>query len=652
MIKSNREYKEAVSKLKKWADAYYIDDNPLVTDEVYDKLYHDVQDYEKAHPQEIDSSSPTQRVGAPLKEGYKKAKHPSRMWSMEDVFNEQELIEWMERINKIEPVSRYYIEPKFDGASLNLIYEGGKLVQAITRGNGVEGEDVTNNAKAIKSIRLEIDYKGYIEIRGEVLMKFAEFERINKERLHRGEQLFANPRNAAAGSLRQLDPKIVAERNLLFMPWGVGVNSLDFDYLSDLMDFVYKLGFREPPVRKICHKLEEIEQMYEEFIKMRPTLEVMLDGMVVKVDSLPKQAVLGYTQKAPRWQVAYKFPAIEKQTKLLDVILQVGRTGVITPVAKLEPVNIEGVIVERATLNNFDFIEKLDVRIGDVVTLIRSGDVIPKIIKVLKEYRDGDEVEIKRPTRCPVCHSPVLDEGALIKCQNISCPARVVNSIIHFASKGCMNIDGLGTKIVELLFEKKLVLDLEDIYKLKDKKDELLSLEGFKEKRVDNLLNAIEDSRKRECWRFVKGLGIEHIGEVAAKKICQKFKDGFLNASKEELLAIEGFGEEMEESYIEFMQVNRDKVLRLLSIITLEMPQEVKKESPFSGKTVVLTGSMSRPRSEIKEMLESLGAKVTGSVSKKTDFIIYGEDPGSKLEKAKKLGVAIITQEQMEEMVG
>ncbi len=652
MITNNSEYKEAVAKLKEWADAYYIEDNPLVTDEVYDKLYHEVQDYEKAHPQEIDPSSPTQRVGAPLKEGFKKAKHPSRMWSMEDVFNKQELIDWMERINKIESVRRYYIEPKFDGASLNLIYEDGKLVQAITRGNGVEGEDVTNNAKAIKSIRLEIDYKGYIEIRGEVLMKFAEFERINKERLHRGEQLFANPRNAAAGSLRQLDPKIVAERNLIFMPWGVGVNSLDFDYLSDLMDFVYKLGFREPPVRKICHKLEEIEQMYEEFVKMRPTLEVMLDGMVVKVDSLAKQAVLGYTQKAPRWQVAYKFPAIEKQTKLLDVILQVGRTGVITPVAKLEPVNIEGVIVERATLNNFDFIEKLDVRIGDVVTLIRSGDVIPKIIKVLKEYRDGDEIEIKRPTHCPVCHSPVLDEGALIKCQNISCPARVVNSIIHFASKGCMNIDGLGTKIVELLFEKKLVLDLEDIYKLKDKREQLLALEGFKEKRVDNLLNAIEDSRKRECWRFVKGLGIEHIGEVAAKKICQKFKDGFLNATKEELLAIDGFGEEMEESYIEFMQVNRDKVLRLLSIITLEMPQEVKKESPFSGKTVVLTGSMSRPRSEIKEMLESLGAKVTGSVSKKTDFVIYGEDPGSKLEKAKKLGVAILSEEQMEEMVG
>ncbi len=649
MIKDINDYKEAVAKLKEWADAYYIDDNPIVTDEVYDKLYHEVKAYEQKHPEDIDYSSPTQRVGAPLKDGFKKAKHPSRMWSMEDVFETSELREWLDRVNRLEPVNRYYIEPKFDGASLNLIYDGGKLIQAITRGNGVEGEDVTNNAKAINSIRLEIDYTGFIEIRGEVLLSYREFERINKERLESGEQLFANPRNAAAGSLRQLDPAVVASRNLLFMPWGVGVNSLDFKYLSDMMDFVYKLGFREPPIRKICHTIEEIESVYKELIELRPKLEVMLDGMVVKVDSLAKQLILGYTQKAPRWQVAYKFPAIEKQTKLLDVILQVGRSGVITPVAKLEPVNIEGVVVERATLNNFDFIEKLDVRIGDVVTLIRSGDVIPKIIRVLPEYRDGDEKPIERPTHCPVCHSEVLDEGALIKCQNISCPARVVNNIIHFASKGCMNIDGLGNKIVELLYEKGLVTNVEDIYHLS--REKLLELEGFKEKRVDNLLSAIEDSKKRECWRFIKGLGIEHIGEVAAKKICAKFKENFLEATKEELLEIDGIGEEMAESYIEFMQVNREKVERLLEYIELIMPKEVTKESPFTGKTIVLTGSMSRPRSEIKAMLESLGAKVTNSVSKKTDFVIYGEDAGSKLKKANELGVATLTEEELDNML-
>ena len=651
MIKNLQEYKEAVEKLKKWADAYYIYDNPIVTDETYDKLYHEVKAYEEAHPNSIDPNSPTQRVGAPIKDGFKKAKHPSRMWSMEDVFSKEELIEWVNRVKKLEPVDRFYVEPKFDGASLNLIYDDGKLIKAITRGDGVEGEDVTNNARAIKSIPLEIDYKKFIEIRGEVLMRFKDFERINQERLERNDSIFANPRNAAAGSLRQLDPKIVAKRNLIFMPWGVGVNSLNFEYLSELMDFVYKLGFKEPPIRKICKSVEEIEEVYEELIKLRPKLEVMLDGMVVKVDSLKAQERLGYTQKAPRWQVAYKFPAIEKETKILDVILQVGRTGVITPVAKLEPVNIEGVIVERATLNNFDYIEKLDIRIGDVVTIIRSGDVIPKIIRVLKEYRDGDEKEIKRPTNCPVCHSPLLDEGALIKCQNISCPARVVNSIIHYASKGCMNIDGLGAKTVELLYNKGLLRSLEDIYTLKDKRDELLALEGFKEKKVDNLLNSIEESKKRECWRFVKGLGIEHIGEVAAKKICLKFKDNFINATKEELLAIDGFGKEMAESYIEFMQVNKDKVLKLLEYLDLEMPKDVIKDSPFKGKTIVLTGTMDKPRSEIKQMLESLGAKVTNSVSKKTDFVIYGKDAGSKLKKAQELGVATLTFKEMEEML-
>ena len=644
-----KDYKEAVAKLKKWADAYYIDDNPIVTDEEYDMLYHEVVAFEQSNSSVIDNTSPTQRVGAAIKDGFKKAEHPSRMWSMEDVFDTTELIEWRERVGKIVSVDSYYIEPKFDGASMNLIYDGGKLVQAITRGNGVEGEDVTNNAKAINSIRLEIDYKGFIEIRGEILLSYKEFERINKERLESDEQLFANPRNAAAGSLRQLDPAVVASRNLQFMPWGVGVNDLGYDKLSDVMDFVYKLGFKEPPVREICTSIEQIESVYKKLIEIRPNLEVMLDGMVVKVDSVAKQELLGFTQKAPRWQVAYKFPAIEKQTKLLDVILQVGRSGVITPVAKLEPVNIEGVVVERATLNNFDFIEKLDVRVGDAVTLIRSGDVIPKIIRVLPEYREGSEKQIERPALCPVCKSEVLDEGALIKCQNISCSARVVSNIIHFASKGCMNIDGLGNKIVETLFNNDLVKSVEDIYHLE--REKLLELEGFKQKRVDNLLSAIEDSKKRDCWRLIKGLGIEHIGEVAAKKICTKFKERFLEASKEELLEIDGIGEEMAESYIEFVQVNRDRVERLLEYIELNMPQEISKDSPFSGKTVVLTGSMSKSRGEIKAMLEMLGAKVTGSVSKKTDFVIYGEDAGSKLKKAIELGVTTITEIELDSML-
>ncbi len=645
------EYKKAVETLKKWAYAYYIEDNPLVADEVYDKLYREVEEYEKSHPEDIDPTSPTQRVGAPLKEGFRKAKHLSRMWSMEDVFDAAEFEEWMDRIAKDFPNERYYVEPKFDGASLNLIYENGLLKQAITRGDGVEGEDVTNNARTINSIRLEIDHKDLIEIRGEVLMTIREFNRINAERIERGETPFANPRNAAAGSLRQLDPRITAKRSLIFQPWGVGVHSLKYDYLSEIMAYVYDLGFRKPPIRRVCKSSEEIEEIYEELKDMRPNLDVMLDGMVVKVDRIAAQKALGYTVKAPRWMVAYKFPAVEKQTRIKDVLFQVGRTGVVTPVAVLEPVEVEGVIVERATLNNFDYIEKMDVRIGDMVTLIRSGDVIPKIIKVLTQYRTGKEKRIERPTECPVCGSELLDEGKLVKCQNINCPARVVNSIIYFASKQCLNIEGLGDKIVEQLYEQGLVREVEDLYHLK--MEDLLKLEGFKQKKAQNLLDAIERSKGAECWRFINALGIEHIGEVASKKICQTYGLDFIDLSREQLMAIEGFGEEMAESYLEFMRVNRQKVERLMRIVEPRPPQKEEIiESPFTGKSVVLTGTMKKPRGEIKAMLEYLGAKVTGSVSKKTDFVIYGEDPGSKYENAKRLGVRLMSEEEMWELAG
>jgi len=650
-MKSSREYKEAVKKLKEWAYAYYIEDNPFVTDEVYDKLYHEVLEYEREHPEDIDSTSPTQRVGAVLNDGFQKAKHLSRMWSMEDVFNAKEFEEWVARIYKNFPNERFYVEPKFDGASLNLIYENGSLKQAITRGNGVEGEDVTNNARTIQSIRLEIEHKGLIEIRGEVLMTKQEFERINEERAKLGEPLFANPRNAAAGSLRQLDPKIVAKRNLIFQPWGVGVHDLPLEYLSEVMDYVYNLGFRKPPIRRVCETVDEIEAIYDELHKMRDTLDVMLDGMVVKVDRFSAQEALGYTVKSPRWIVAYKFPAVEKQTRIKDIVLQVGRTGVITPVALLEPVEIEGVIVERATLHNFDEIERKDIRIGDMVIIIRSGDVIPKIIKVLENFRTGNERKIERPDECPVCKLELLDEGALIKCQNLNCSARVVNSIIYFASKQCLNIDGLGEKIVEQLYNKRLVKQIEDLYNLS--MDDLLKLEGFKEKKAKNLLDAIEKSKGVECWRFINSLGIEHIGEVASKKICQTYGLEFMKLCKDELMELEGFGEEMAESFLEFMRVNGDKVARLLEIIQPQAPeQEEIQKSAFTSKTIVLTGTMSKSRGEIKAMLEKMGAKVTGSVSKKTDIVIYGEDAGSKYEKAKQLGVRLMSEDEMWSSLG
>jgi len=652
MIKNHNEYKKAVETLKKWAYYYYVLDNPLVTDEEYDKLYREVEEYEKTHPNEIDPSSPTQRVGDVVLESFEKAKHLSRMWSMEDVFNEEDFLDWVGRVKRIlghEDFS-FYIEPKFDGASLNLVYENGKLRRAETRGDGEIGEDVTLNARTIKSIPLEIKEKSLIEIRGEVVIKKSDFEKLNEERLKNGEPTFANPRNAASGSLRQLDPKITAKRPLMFYPWGVGVNSLNYEKYSELMDYIYSLGFKEPPKRGICKDIPCVEKKYEEFVEFRDKFEVMLDGMVVKIDEIKYHDILGYTQKYPRWMVAYKFPAVEKETIIEDVVIQVGRTGVLTPVAVLKPVEIGGVTVERATLHNFDEIERMDIRIGDHVIVIRSGDVIPKITKVLTWKRTGKERPIPRPTHCPVCGAEVLDEGALIKCQNLSCPARVVNTIIYFASKNCLDIEGLGESVAKLLYEHGLVKDVTDLFKLKVEDLEKLPL--FARKKAENLINAIKSKVGVECWRFVNALGIEHIGEVASKKICEKFGVEFYKHDPFEFEEIEGFGPEMVKSIAEYIRVNKEKIEKLIKILKPKNPEKKEvKESPFTGKTVVLTGTMSKPRSEIKKILEDLGAKVTNSVSKKTDFVIYGEDPGSKYDKAVKLGVNLLSEEEMWSLV-
>ena len=573
------------------------------------------------------------------------------MWSLEDVFNEDDLQKWLTRIDKFDEQVTFYCEPKYDGASLNLVYENGKLVQAITRGDGVEGEDITQNAKTIKTIPLTIDYKEPIEIRGEVVIFKAEFERINEERAKSGENLFANPRNAAAGSLRQLDSSITAGRNLVFLPYGIGENSLDILRLSQRMEFIYSLGFKMPPHRGLCEGFEAIEAIYETMKDDRESYEMMLDGMVVKVDQIDSQENMGYTVKYPRWAVAYKFPAVEKITTVKDIILQVGRSGVITPVAIVAPTNIDGVVVERATLHNFDEIQRKDIRINDQVIILRSGDVIPKIIKVLEIHRDGSQREVSRPAECPVCGSELLDEGALIKCQNLTCKARVVNSIIYFASKQCLNIDGLGDKIVKTLFDSGLVQSVEDIFTLT--LENLLALEGFKEKKSQNLLDSIENVKGCDCWRFINALGIEHIGEVASKSLCSVFGLSFVDATKEQLLEIDGIGEEMAEAVLEFVRVNHEHILRLQNVLNPKIPEpkaEVK-ENPFKGKTVVLTGSMSRPRDEIKKMLELLGAKISGSVSKKTDMVIYGEDAGSKYDKAIELGVSLVTEDELREML-
>ncbi len=644
-------YLESIKTLNKYAYYYYVLDDPLTTDEVYDKLYHEVVEFEEKNPDKTVPYSPTQRVGDIVSDGFEKAPHLSRMWSLEDLFNSQDLQKWLDKIAKLSEGISFYCEPKFDGASLNLIYDKGELQQAITRGDGVIGEDITQNAKTIRSIPLKIDYDKRLEIRGEVVIFKDEFEKINQERSRSRESLFANPRNAAAGSLRQLDPRITAARNLVFLPYGIGENELDLPLLSERMHFVYELGFRRPPLRSLAKDFDEIEAIYQKMKDAREGFDMMLDGMVIKVNQIEAQEEMGYTVKNPRWSSAYKFPAVEKITTVKDIILQVGRSGAVTPVALVEPTPIEGVVVERASLHNFDEIERKDIRIGDKVIILRSGDVIPKIIKVLVHERGEGVQPYPRPTQCPVCASELLDEGALTKCQNLECSSRVVNSIIYFSSKPCLNIDGLGDKIVETLFEKGLIKSVIDLYSLSI--EQLLALEGFKEKKTKNIIDAIEGSKGKECWRFVNGLGIEHIGEVASKALCANFGLSFVSARKESLLAIEGIGEEMAESLLEFVRVNREYIQRLQDVLEPLEP-EAKEEAaanPFKNKTVVLTGSMSESRGNIKAMLEALGSKVSGSVSKKTDYLIYGEDAGSKYDKAVSLDVKTITEETMREML-
>ena len=647
---NKNEYDLNIEKLISWAKAYYVFDNPIATDEEYDKLARVCLAFEQQYPELSHPNSPNKRVGGFVLDGFEKASHLSRMWSQEDVFNTQELEDWIKRASKVNTNLEFFCQPKFDGASLNIIYENGVLKQAITRGDGSIGEDVTNNVKTIHSIPLEIKEKSLIEIRGEIVIKKADFEKINQERLINNEQVFANPRNAAAGSLRQLDPTITAKRKLFFNVWGIGQNSLEFKKSSEVMDYIYSLGFVKPPMQTITSSVEGIEDLYHKIIGLRDEIEMMLDGMVVKINDIETQDELGYTVKFPRWSCAYKFPALEKTTKIKDIILQVGRTGVITPVAVVEPTDIEGVVVERASLHNFDEIERKDIRINDEVIIIRSGDVIPKITKVFTERRDGTQKEISRPTSCPDCSSELLDDGALIKCQNLDCPSRVVNSIIYFASKNCMNIDGLGNKIVETLVNEKKIYDILDLYSLKY--EDLENLEGFKEKKINNLLNAIENTKGTALHRIINALGIEHIGEVASKQICLEFGLNVINVDYDSLIALDGLGGQMANSFCEFMRVNKELVLKLFEIIT-PMVEEKKEvlENAFKGKTVVITGTMSVSRGDIKTMLENLGAKVASSVSKKTDYVIYGDEAGSKYDKAIELNVKTLTENEMDLML-
>lgn len=647
-IMDKNEYKKAVELLNSWARAYYTSDSPIATDEEYDTLYKKVVEFEKENPALILSYSPTQKIGGAISDGFTKAAHIAKMWSMEDVFNDDELMAWIKRGDKAD--ESFFCEPKFDGASLNLLYENGILISAITRGDGEVGEDVTANAKVINSIPLQIAYKEKIEIRGEVLISKKDFDLLNEMRIKEGETLLANPRNAAAGSLRQLDSAVVKKRHLVFVPWGVGYNNFNYEKHSEVMSFVRSLGFYEDSFVRICKDSSEVMAAFKELHKKRDDKEFMLDGMVVRVDSLKTQERLGFTVKFPKFMVAYKFPALERSTKLKNVAFQVGRSGVITPVGEVEPVNIDGAVVRNVTLHNFEEIKRLGLMINDSVGIIRSGDVIPKITSVFKDRRDGSQREIVAPTRCPSCNQELLNEEIFIRCQNIDCSSRVINSLIYFCSKKCMNIDGFGEAVCKLLYDEGLVRKVSDLYSLK--KSDFNGLKGFGEKSVLNLLNAVESSKGCELYRFVTALGIDHIGEVAARKLDESFGLELFDKSVDEVMQIEGFGEIMAKSFTLFCSINRAKIEQLLSYIK---PQSIKKvvdkNSLFYGKTVVITGVLSRSRDYFKDYLLGLGATVSNSVSKKTDFLLCGEKAGSKKERALELGIEILDEESFFKMV-
>ena len=638
------EYRSAVDTLNAWARAYYTDDRPIASDEEYDELYSQAEKFEEQNPTLALPYSPTRRIGGAISEGFSKLAHGAQMWSMEDIFDDADLLAWLARGEKSG--AQFYVEPKFDGASLNLTYEGGVLISAATRGDGLIGEDVTQNARAIKSVPLQIPYEGRIEIRGETLIAKSDFDALNDERAANGESLFSNPRNAAAGSLRQLDSAIVAKRKLKFIPWGVGEHSLSFALHSQIMEFVRSLGFLRDEFCRICKSASEIRAAYEALHMLRASKDLMLDGMVIRVNELSKCAQMGYTVKFPRFMVAYKFPAVEKVTRLREINLQVGRTGAVTPVAVVDSVNIDGANVSNATLHNFDEIARLGLMKNDFVGIIRSGDVIPKITSVYKQRRDGTQSEISRPDRCPVCGERLLDEGALIKCQNLDCKARVIGSLIYFCSKKCMNIEGLSDATITQLFESGKISKISDIYALGAQ--DLAGLEGFADKKISNLLGAINASKNAPLERFIASLGIEHIGEVAARKIATAFGQDWLDASEDEILRLEGFGEAMARSLAEFCKINREKILNLSEIITPRAPQMQTTKSVFTDRSVVITGTLSRPRDEFKARLLAMGAKVQGSVSAKTDFVLAGAEAGSKLQKARSLGVRVIDESEFE----
>ena len=647
-------------ELEKYSIEYYVYDNPSVSDQEYDRLMQELMALEEKHPEMYDANSPSQRIIGQVLEGFEKVRHDSQMLSLGNVFNYEEIEEFVTRIQGSVKDAEFVVECKYDGLAMSLIYENGSFVRAVTRGDGLVGEDVSTNIKTIQSIPMHIPERRHVEVRGEVYMPKKSFEELNERQKKNNQALFANPRNAAAGSIRQLDSGVCASRKLDAY-WYYFQNAQDFGILTqqEALDRMRSLNFKVNPLYKVCKNTKEIWEFIQSIQEKRNDLPYEIDGMVIKLNSLSDQRTLGSTAKVPRYATAYKFPAERVQTRLLDIVITVGRTGKITPNAVLEPVRIAGTTVSAAQLHNEDMILSKDLRINDIVVVQKAGEIIPEVVSSVKERRDGSQVPYVYPTHCPVCGSRLvrLEGEAAHYCINQDCPARVVESMIHFASRDAMDIDTLGDKKIEQLHEFGFLNSIEDIYFLHEHREELLEKRGYQKKSVDKMLETIETSKKQPLALLLYGLGIRQVGKKAAAILANYFgsMDALMKSDVDTLVSINDIGPITAQSIVEFFKdESNQKLIQTLKEQGLNMIQEKQeiKASRFTNKTVVLTGTLEHyTRNEAKEILENLGANVSGSVSKKTDYVIYGTAAGSKLAKAQNLGVATMSEEEFVEEV-
>ncbi|MCA1927132.1 MAG: NAD-dependent DNA ligase LigA [Calditerrivibrio sp.] len=645
------EYLNLVAELNHHCVRYYIYNDPIISDYEYDMLYRKLLEFERLHPEMVSEDSPSKRVGFKI-DKTKTLKHDMKMLSLDNVYSEGELLNFINRSSKhFDGEILWTVEPKIDGAAVSIIYEGGVLKSAISRGDGYEGEDILHNVRTIRTLPVKIKETGKFILRGEVFLSKENFKLINEERKRKGEPLFANPRNAAAGTLKLLDSSIAAKRGLDIFIYSIEEGRKYKGHFED-MEYLRELNFPVNENITIGHR-DTIFTRVKEIGNLRSSLSYDIDGAVVKVNDYEIREILGETIKYPRWAIAYKFEAEQATTLLKDVSFQVGRTGIVTPVAILEPVNISGSTVSKASLHNEDEIHRLGVKIGDTVFVEKSGEIIPKVVKVVEEKRNGDEKDIVFPTECPSCKNVLKKVDAYWKCLNLKCPDRIKGGIIHFASRDAMDIKGLGEKAVDRFFEIGILKNIQDIYKIKH--GDIRYIDGFGELSEENLLKSIEESKKRDFYRLIYALGIDNIGIRTAQLLASKFKDidNLMSATHDDLFDIHGVGEEIANSLIEFFsnEENRELIIFLKSV-GLNMRHSDERGSLLSGVNFLITGTLSRPRKFYEELIVKNGGNILSSVSKNLNYLIVGDNPGSKLEKGKKLGIIVLNEEQFLEMIG